>query len=194
MLDALKYHVRHLADFTGRDSRQTFWYWFLFLFIINIAAGIAMSLPMMATGIAAAFEGARSGDPQAVQAAVITQMAGYMRPLMMGAVVLGVVNLVLMAAPLVRRLHDSGKSGLWAAVAGVIYLVSLWMSWRNADAAIALMREMAAAGSAAERMEAQAHIVWQNLLGYVPLVMVIVIGVLKSDPGANRFGQEPVRF
>lgn len=29
MLEALRYHIRHLADFSGRDARQTFWYWFL---------------------------------------------------------------------------------------------------------------------------------------------------------------------
>ena len=194
MLDALKYHARHIFDFNGRDARQTFWYWFLSLFIVNMVVGGAMSVPMVAGSMASAFEGARSGDPQAAQAAMMSRMAGYMRPLMMGGIALGLLNIALLAAPFVRRLHDSGKSGIWAAIAGLVYLGSLWSSWRNFDLVISTMQEMAAAASAAERMEAQAHLAWQSLLGYVPIVMVIVFGVLKSDPAANRYGQEPVSF
>lgn len=194
MLGAMQYHARHLFDFGGRNARQTFWYWFLFLFIVNIVVGLAMSVPMMASAMSTAFEGARSGDPQAAQAAVIAQMAGAMRPLLLGAIVLGFVNLLLMAAPFVRRLHDSGKSGLWAALAGAIYLASLWMSWSRADEAADVMRQIAATNDPARAMEIQSRMTWQNLLGYIPLIMVIGFGLLKSDPNTNRYGTEPVRF
>ena len=193
MFGALKYHARRVFDFSGRDARQTFWYWFLLVFIVNLAVGIAMSVPMMGSGMATALAGARDGDPQAAQAAMMAEMASYMRPLMLGGIVLGLFNLVLMAAPFVRRLHDSGKSGIWAAIAGLIYLASLWLSWSNADQIVAMTQQMAVA-TPSERIAMQAEMARQSLLGYIPLIMVIVFGVLKSDPGPNRFGEEPVRF
>jgi uncharacterized membrane protein YhaH (DUF805 family) len=189
----MQYHARHVFDFAGRDARQTFWFWFLFLFIVNIAVGFAMSIPMTAAAMSTAFEGARSGHPEAVQAKMIGDMAEAMRPMLAGAIVLGLVNVVLIAASFVRRLHDSGKSGLWAALAGAIYLVSLWLSWTHADEAVALMSEAAAGGSMGA-LEAQSRMGWQGLLGYVPMIMVIGFGLLKSGDGPNRYGEDAVRF
>jgi len=194
MWGAMKYHARHLFDFSGRDARQTFWFWFLFLFIVNLVVGMAMSIPMTVSAMSTAFDSARSGDPVAAQAAMMNQMAGSMRPLIIGSIVVGLFNLVLMAAPLVRRLHDSGKSGLWAALIGAIYLASLAYSWTNADKVVATMRQAATAGVTNPVSGMQAQLGWQSLLGYVPMIMVIIVGLLKSDPGPNCYGAEPVRF
>jgi uncharacterized membrane protein YhaH (DUF805 family) len=194
MLGAMKYHAGHLFDFGGRDARQTFWFWFLFLFILNIAIGMAMSLPMTISAMSTAFEGARTGDPAAAQAAMMNQMADSMRPLIVGGIIIGLFNVVMMAAALVRRLHDSGKSGVWAALTGAIYLASLALSWFTADEIVAMMREAAAAGGPQTGLGMPVQLGWQSLLGYVPMIMVIVVGVLGSDPGPNRYGEEPVRF
>ncbi len=194
MLGAMRYHAQHLFDFTGRDARQTFWYWFLFLFIVNIAVGFAMSVPVTISAMSSAFEAAGSGDPEAARTAVMSQMAGAMRPMIVGGIVLGLANIVLIAAAFVRRLHDSGKPGLWALVAGVIYLASLWLSWAEADKVTAMMNEIASAGEPGGALAMQSRMGWQGLIGYVPLAMVIGFGLLKSDPGANRYGAEPVRF
>lgn len=154
-----------------------------------------MSVPMMAEAMSTALAQTRSGaDPQAVQAAVTAQMAGAMRPLVLGGIVLGVANVAMISAALVRRLHDSNRSGLWAALAGAIYLAVLWMSWANAGAVSAAMRDLAAASTQVETLGIQARLARQSLLGYVPIAMVIVIGLLKSSPGPNRFGEAPVSF
>lgn len=195
MLQAVRYHLSHLADFSGRDARQTFWYWFLALFILNIVVGLAMSLPATISATTTALEATRNGgDPAAAQAAAMAGMAGSMRSMIIAGIVLGLVNVVLLAAALVRRLHDSGQSGLWAALVGAIYLFSLWQNWSSADQMVEVMRQMSSASNPASAVEAQAQLARQSLLGYVPVVLVIVIGLLRSTPGQNRFGEVPVRF
>src|SRR5688500_6326199 len=80
MLDAIKYHFRHLTDFSGRDARQTFWYWMLFLFLINMAVSIAATVPMMVDMMSSAFAAAERGDdPVAAQQVALAQMAGSMQ-------------------------------------------------------------------------------------------------------------------
>ncbi len=194
MLGAIQYHLRHLADFTGRDARQTFWYWFLALFIVNIVASTIATVPIMIETMTIGFEAARNGNPEAAQATMMSAMGDRVASMIVLSLVLGAANLLLIAAAFVRRLHDSGKSGIWALVAGVVYVVSLLLTWSRADDAAALMREIAAAQDPDTVFAMQSKMAWEGLLGYVPLVMVIGFGLLKSDPEPNRFGEEPVRF
>ena len=149
-----------------------------------------MTMSAMATSMAAA----RGGDPSAAQAAMMSQMAESIRPMVLVGIVLGLINIALIAASFVRRLHDSGQPGLWAALAGLIYLGTLALSWANVDRVIAMMREAAESGAAHPGLAMPAQVGWQSVLGYVPIVIVIVFGVMKSDPGANRYGEAPVRF
>jgi len=194
MRAALRYHFKHLLVFYGRDARQTFWYWFLFLFIINMAVSLILTLPMTLEAMVAGYVAAKGGDEVAAQAAMMSQMATMMKRLIVFSLAMGAINLMLMAAPLVRRMHDSGNTGLWAIVAGAIYVVSLALTWSRADQAVALMRRMAAAQDTQTMLGMQAKLAWDGLLGYVPLIMVIVFGLLKSTSGPNRYGERPVRF
>ena len=194
MREALRYHFKHLLVFYGRDARQTFWYWFLFLFILNMAASLVMTLPVTMDAVTAGFEAAKGGDEAAAQAAMMSQMAVIMKRVIVFSLAMGVINLMLMAAPLVRRLHDSGNTGLWAIVAGAIYLASLLLTWSRADQAVALMRRLAAAHDPQMMLGMQTRLAWDGLLGYVPLIMVIAFGLLKSTPGPNRYGERPARF
>jgi uncharacterized membrane protein YhaH (DUF805 family) len=199
MWQTIRYQFGHLAEFRGRDTRQTFWYWFLALVVANVVVGLAMSLPLTTSAMGTAMAGARSGgDPAAVeaaaQAAMMNQMADSMKPLILAGIVVGLINIVLLGASFVRRLHDSGKSALWAGLAAAVYLVSLWASWASADRIVSAMHQAAAQGSARLAGDLQQQLGWQQLVGYVPLIIIIVFGVMKSDPGPNRYGEEPVRF
>lgn len=194
MRAALRYHFKHLLVFYGRDARQTFWYWFLFLFVINIGAMLVMTLPVTMDALAAGYDAGTGGDEAAAQAAMMSQMTVTMKRVIVFSIAVGVINLMLMAAPLVRRIHDSGNTGLWAIVAGAIYLASLVITWSRADQAVALMRRMAAAHDPQMAFGMQTKIAWDGLLGYVPLIMVIGFGLLKSTPGPNRYGERPARF
>ncbi len=194
MLGALKYHFRHLADFGGRDARQTFWFWFLFLFIANIAISFIGTVPMMVDAMTIGFQAAQTGHPEAAEAMITQRMGEHMTSLIGIGIALGVFNIAMIAAAFVRRLHDSGKSGVWAAVAGAIYAASLYLAWARAGDAAALMQQVAAAKDPATALAVQSKMAWQSLLGYVPIAIVIGFALLKSDPEPNRFGAEPVRF
>ena len=69
MLEALKYNLAHLADFTGREDRSTFWWYVLVLVILDIVLGLIVSGPMVAGSISTAVQAAQSGmSEQAIQA------------------------------------------------------------------------------------------------------------------------------
>lgn len=194
MIEAIKYHFRHLADFSGRDARQTFWYWFLFLFIVNIAVSMIATVPMMMESMALGMQAARDGNPEAVHGMVMDRTAAQMGTVLMVSLILGAANLVLMAASFTRRVHDSGKPGLWAGLTGLVYLASLLLAWSNAGDAAEMMRQVAVAQNPADVVAVQREMALDGLLGWVPLIMVVVFGLLKSDPGPNKYGAEPVRF
>jgi uncharacterized membrane protein YhaH (DUF805 family) len=194
MRAALRYHFKHLLAFYGRDSRQTFWYWFLFVFILNMIASFITTLSVMMDAVTAGYDVAKGGDEVAAQTAMLSQMAVSIKRVIMVSLAVGLVNVVLMAAPLVRRMHDSGNTGLWAIVAAAIYLLSLALTWLRADDSVALMRRLATASDPQTVFGLQSHFALDGLIGYVPLIIVIAFGLLKSTPGPNCYAERPVRF
>lgn len=194
MLGSIGYNFRHLFDFAGRDARQTFWYWVLFVVILNIVVSLAISGPMMADAMSAGFAAAQGDDPAMVQTAVMERMAGKVEALVWLSIIVGVVNIVLMAASFVRRLHDSGKSAIWAVLAGAVQVVVLVMALGQIGETQEMLRNAAAARTAQDAFAMQGQMAWRGLLGWVPLIILIVFGVMKSDPGSNGYGEEPVRF
>ena len=194
MLGAIKYNFRHLFDFSGRDARSTFWYWFLFVIVLNIVVSLAISIPTVVGAISSATEAAQDGNRAMAEAAARDRMAGMATPLIWASIVVGLANIVLLAASFVRRLHDSGKSAVWAVLAGAVQLVTLFLALEKIEDAEAMIRNAAAARSAGEAFAMQGPIAWQSLIGWIPLAILIVFGVMKPDEGANRYGESPVRF
>lgn len=194
MLASIRYNFAHLFDFAGRDARQTFWFWMLFVFVLNIAASMLISVPATFGAIGSAMDAARSGgDQTAVQAAVMARMSDMIRTMVLVSIGIGLVNVVLVAAALVRRLHDSGKPGVWAVAIGALYVVSLVAAYQQIGAMQSAMAHAAAGGSPGDMMAFQRTTGLRGLLGWAPLILVIVFGVMKSDPGPNKYGDEPVR-
>jgi uncharacterized membrane protein YhaH (DUF805 family) len=139
-------------------------------------------------------DAARTGaDQAAVQAAVMARMSDMVRTMVLVSIGIGLVNLVLVAAALVRRLHDSGKPGVWAVAIGALYAVSLIVAYQQIGAMQAAMSHAAAGGSPEDMLAFQRTTGLRGLLGWVPLILVIVFGVMKSDPAPNKYGDEPVR-
>jgi uncharacterized membrane protein YhaH (DUF805 family) len=193
MLQSIRYNFAHLFDFSGRDARQTFWFWMLFVVLLNIVASLVISVPMTMGAVSEGVDAARAGNEAAVQAAVLDRMGGMAQTLIWVSVAVGIVNIVLVAAAFVRRLHDSGKSALWAAIAGLAHVAALVLALDQVGDAEAMIRQAATATSAQEAMATQAQFGWQAILGWLPLILIVVFGLMKSDEGANRYGEAPVR-
>ena len=195
MLGAIKYNLTHLLDFTGRDARPTFWYYVLFVFILNVVVSLLVWVPTIGQSISAAMEAGQSGDPAAANAAMADSMSGMIATTIWTGVILGVANIVLLAAALVRRLHDADFTGWWALLVGGVSAVALVRNVTRIDDAVATARMAIENGMTASQIyAADGSAGLDSLLGWAPTLLLVGFGVLKSSEGANRFGEAPVRF
>jgi uncharacterized membrane protein YhaH (DUF805 family) len=117
-------HFRRLLDFSGRESRASFWPYTAVVFAITMVGGMAVMLP----GMMDMFDRMQQFAIDNPDQATITQGPGHYsitieghHPELMpdlGAMVGGiafvsVVAIALLAAAVTRRLHDRGSRGLW---------------------------------------------------------------------------------
>jgi uncharacterized membrane protein YhaH (DUF805 family) len=194
MFGALKYGLSNLINFSGRDARSTFWYYVLFVVILRFAGGIAISLPMTVRATAVAMEAVQAhADTATINARMMALVAETMPMVVWLGVALALVTALLLAASIVRRLHDIGLSGWLVLIPAGLQGIVL----AQAPAAIERVKEALARydGSAAPdptaMMQGQGMMV---LLGWLPVLFIVVVGVIKSNEGPNRFGEAPVRF
>lgn len=194
MLGAIKYNLGNLTRFSGRDARQTFWFYVLFLVIVQYALGMLISMPMMGGAMKDAFNGVQQGLSQAeMQARMMQSMGGYMRTSMVLSSIVSLANAFLLLTAFTRRLHDSNRPG-WIAVAALLLsLAGQAFIWSRMDEVMdAMMR--GTAGDLHGALEIQSKMLPGSLMGWAAMLIVIVFGVWPSTPGANRYGEGPVRF
>ena len=193
MLGSIKYNLRNLTNFSGRDARQTFWYFVLFIAILRWIAGSFFAVPMMVKMFGTMFSAIKQGGrPEALQGQINGEMVAMMQDMVGVSIAIGVVSGLLLVAALARRLHDSDLSGWWAAAPAVLYIAALGLIPAQIHQAAEILQT---AGT--KPMDPAAMIQQQGtlaLVAWIPLIMVIVIGVRKSTPGPNRFGESSVSF
>ncbi|WP_438962991.1 DUF805 domain-containing protein [Nonlabens sp.] len=95
MMEAVKSVFNNYANFRGRARRSEYWYWQLFNFIVNISI-VMLSLP---------FTAGRNQEAGAVILLILFVLWFF-------------ISIIPTMAVIVRRLHDTGRSG-WS------YLISL---------------------------------------------------------------------
>lgn len=194
MLGSIKYNLLHIADFRGRDGRQTFWYYVLFLAIVDVVAMIAVMISPMIRLFHNIFAAARAGvtDQQAMNDLMANQMSGMFRTIVPFSIGLSLVLIVLFVAAFVRRLHDSGKPGWWALLPVATQLCSIWVSYTS----MARVQEVIVGAMQNPQGSAtypQSTAPW-SLIGWLGYIVVIVFGIMKSTEGPNRYGEAPVEF
>ncbi|MFM5950016.1 MAG: DUF805 domain-containing protein [Novosphingobium sp.] len=196
MWGAVKYALGNLANPSGRDARQTFWYWVLAVFVVRYAAGMAVSFPMTMKIMNMTMQSIASGKPEAVdamQSQMIALIAEDLSRMVWIGVAIGVVSMLLLVCSVVRRLHDSNLSGWLVLVPGALYGIALAQAPRQIEASIAMLKSMkpGATPDMSQMMQAQSGL---GLLSWVAIALVIWIGVRDSDDEPNRYGDAPVRF
>lgn len=194
MLGAIRYNLANLMNFNGRDARQTFWYYVLAIVLLRFLAGLAISIPLMVNTFGSAMHAARSGvEPEVFQRQISDQTIAMMEQMQWLSIGIGVISGGLLLAALVRRLHDSDHAGWWAAIPASLYAYSLWRIPAQIHQATELLTHMNT-GNPPNPIAMMQDQVGNVAIGWLPLIIVIVIGVLKSTPGPNRFGDSPVSF
>ncbi|KSB88813.1 hypothetical protein AS593_23155 [Caulobacter vibrioides] len=124
MLASIGHGLANLARFSGRDPRERFWPYAL---AVLIAAFAAMFLSF-GLGFADSFQKTIAYAEAHPEKATVTRSGGSvsvtihepspelmpdMTPMFVGLRVLAPLIVALLAAAVVRRLRDAGRSGLW---------------------------------------------------------------------------------
>ena len=182
-------HFRHLNRFGGREERGSFWPYAALVYGIATVAGFVVMMPIMFSTFDAVRQAAPSGPLHPGLAGDGTgsappfespnEVAAHFR-LMIGAMS-GVLLLTvyLYAAAVVRRLHDTGRSGWWGTIPLPFLAYSSAMMWRffgNFGA------------PEAPDMRLFFSVFFSNITYMVALVALIVMLALASDPAENRYG------
>ena len=193
MFEAVRHGLANMFNPAGRDARQTFWYYVLFVVVLRFGAGMLVSVPLMLRTMGAVASAVKEGaDPQTSQAAMMAQMADMMPRMIWMSVAIGLASMVLLAASVVRRLHDSNLGGWWLLVPGVPYAVVLAQMPAQLNRVTEMMTHLGdRAIDPATVMQGQ---MGYAALGWLSAIALIVLCVRKSSDGPNRFGDAPTRF
>lgn len=195
MLGAIKHNFAHLLDFRGRDARQTFWFYVLFVFVVNMAVGFVIVIPFMGMLMSTVVMAAQTGDPAAIEGAMAARMGEMLESMVWIGLGTGLLNVVLLAAALTRRLHDSNLAGRWGLLPlGLQAFTSIYAITRIDELKALMTTVMSQVTDPQAAMAAQGQYMGQSLLGWVAIVAFVVLGVRDSTKGPNRYAEEPVCF
>lgn len=189
MLDAIKHGLGGLLNFNGRDARQPFWYYVLFIYILTTAISMVAIVPSMIAMFTNFVDVAKAGgSPVEAQQAVANSMSGMFGSIGWIGMFTGAAFIVLLAASLVRRLHDSDLPGFWALAPGALQAIGIALMPAQIEAMSAVVADPVAASDPTAMYRAQGA---AGLIGWVAIGLVIWFGVRKSTVGPNRFGDAP---
>lgn len=203
-MNLLTRHLTGIIDFQGRENRQPFWLWILIVYIVQFVVMMIAMVPLMMSWVdqmAPAMQGDPhrfDNDPQAV----FQLMMPMMQNMIMVTIVLALLFFVLTVAAVVRRLHDSDRSGWWASPYYAMQIVSPIVMASIFPLYFKMMAPMMAAKPGSppdmtnpafqQAMQSMSLISLVNVLGFAILVMMIVFLVLPGTIGPNRFGDDPL--
>lgn len=168
--------------FKGRTARSTFWLHMVMAYIFSYAlSAVTMSLffdmarfeeaVILAENDPAIFQGVMADFSSALLPAMLVSLAAF----------------VALPSMLVRRMHDTGRSGWWAAPYLLISLLGAIVSF------VYLPKFMNSVSD--QDVEAIKSLVFSGLaigaVSFVIMVVTIVLAALKGDPEVNRYGAPP---
>ena len=183
------YHLKNLANFRGREERRQFWPWVGLVMVISMGGMASAIAPVIHDAFAKVRRFAIEHPDQVTATrgpgSYSVQVHGYHPELLpdldalvggAGVVVTGAV--LLLAAAVVRRLHDCGRRGLWGALplpflaSGLALMPRLF---HMADPDLGLFALLFA----------------NNLIYIASLVLLVVLLTGRGTAGDNRFGPPP---
>ncbi len=188
MIEAISHNLRNLFNFQGRDGRRTFLLYALFVIILNVLVSVAASVPTMLAAIEAGGKAAQTGDAAAVESAVLEKMIGMAEPLIWLSLAIAILNIVLLSAAFVRRAHDTGLPGLVLVIPLGLEFVWMFFAYRQLDGVKASLEAAVEAKTAGVEAAMQPGMIAQDLIGWLAVIIVLVIGSLKSQYSSNQYG------
>lgn len=156
--------LKQYADFNGRARRKEYWWFMVINFIITMVLLIGMLVPIFKLGYNSATGGEDIDEMEMM-------LAMFKSPFLYIYILYYLAVLIPGIAVLVRRLHDTGKSGFWAFF---VYGGSLLGSISS--------------------MFQETNLLAYILLALAALVICIISLVwmfTNSDYGPNQYGPNP---
>ena len=156
-------HLRGLFRFGGRETRQEFWPWVALVVAVGMTAWTLALIGMLAVVMRA------GGASQ-----IMDDAGGVMT-------VIALTSIVMLAAAVNRRLHDSGRGGWWGIPAPILLLTGLFVMSR-AEASLRADQGHPFSGWFGAAMGV-------NLLYLASLALLIILCALPGETGENRYGK-----
>jgi uncharacterized membrane protein YhaH (DUF805 family) len=186
LIASIRHNIAHLADFNGRESRSQFWPYFGVIFFLAFAAMWFLMLPEMQGSMERmqrfAAEHPELATVERSATSYSITIEGHHPDLMpdIGNIALGLSAVIastvlLLAGAITRRLHDRGKSGLWA-LAPILFLAT----------GLSLMPILFAQDP--PNVALFFVLFLNNILYLATLIYLIVLLAGASTKGDNRFG------
>jgi uncharacterized membrane protein YhaH (DUF805 family) len=194
-LETVASNLRQLAGFRGRSGSGSFWTYTLTILAVSFLAGLVVMIPMMVDLFQRMMTFAAEHPEQAIVTRTPTSFSvrikGFHPELMpdfsaavfvLALAFMGMV--VLLAGAVTRRLHDTGRSGLWGLMPLPFIAFSL--------ALFSVLTKGFADGGGID-MGRFTGLFASNLLYLVTLGRLVFMLCDRSQPGDNRFGPPPDR-
>ncbi|RAK56275.1 hypothetical protein DJ017_08295 [Phenylobacterium soli] len=193
MFQRIAYALRNLTRFAGRDSRETFWVYAVFILLVTFIATFALAAPVIADSFERMQQFALAHPDQATITRTPTSysiqihgqhpelMPDFPRLLHLMALPVGLAVLLLSAA-VTRRLHDRGRSGIWALPPLAFLVIGMSIT-------PSVFATMAASPGAPPK--GFVLLFGANLLYIVSLGLLVLQLIGATAPNPNRFGGPP---
>ena len=185
ILASLRHNLANLFRFSGRESRALFWPYAIAIFLLSVAAYIMLFVPivmdMMTRTMAYAqahpegFPKTAPGQPPVLPPELLPDFSRMAIP----SALVGIAAILLLAAAVVRRLHDRDKTGWWGALPLPFKAIALLI----APAAAKTMTTYPPTSSPLATLSSL-----NGLCSLVASIVLIVLLVGEPSRGPNRFG------
>jgi uncharacterized membrane protein YhaH (DUF805 family) len=185
ILASIRHNLTHVADFSGRDPPGRFWPYAIFLFLLSMVVGMLLWVPVMAdmfvrlqrylvehpeglpidTGV----------YPARMPPELVPDLSAMTIPL----AILNLLFVLLLAAALVRRLHDRDKSGWWALMP-VPFMIFGQVQGR--EATTMMMGAIPADPALILPMALNSLFYW------IAVIALVIMLIQQGTHGPNRYG------
>jgi len=194
MISAAAYNLRHAFNPHGRDGRKVFWKHFLFVVLLNLLCAALIMVPAFGSLIGDISANSNALEASELEAALLRDMAqtGLAKHLAQLGLGLGVMNIVLLSASIIRRCHDANLPGIILMVPLALQLIWMFFAFGQLSKIDATIERAAQARAVGQSATIDPAMIAQDMLGWIVVLIVILIGLAKSQPGPSRYGEGPV--
>ena len=205
-MNLLSRHLTGLLDFSGRENRQPFWLWVLIIYVTQMIVGAIAAVPLMSSYFQAIDQLVGmdkeylDAHPEIAMQTMMNAIGPMMTGIMILSVVLSLIWAAMLGAAVVRRLHDSERSGWWSAP---VFAIHVTMPIVYAAVFPGFFKQMAAMrpGMTPDEINAgfmpMMPLFWTawlvGMIGFALMILLIVFLCLPGTVGPNRFGDDPLR-